>query len=235
MAKEREVADEQRARTREDRRRAQEGYKRAAIGLADVQRGIEELHRRAGAYHQAVRRLHEAEECFGRSPLLPPAFDEHLAAGRGELASVDEERRDAATRLADAESHRQRHAQTMQALVSLVEISVALENAHDIALEALTRHRNNVMLTGRLPSIEQALVEVRRLAARQTKAHGQAAELGVAIGGKPPARLTLSSQLFDEVEGARKNHEEKARIAEDAVGAKERELRRSSRCGDKSL
>jgi len=222
-AHERAVADEQRARAREDLRRAQDGYKWAAAGLADVQRGIEELHRRAGAYHQAVRRLREAGVCLGGPPLLAPAFDERLAAGRTDLAAVDEERRDAATRLADAESHRKQHAEAIRALTALVEAAVAPEQAHDVALGALTGHREKVALAGRLPIIDQELGEARRLAARQAKAHEQAAALGVAVGEGPAGEVV--AQLLDEVEGARKDYEEQARISEAEVGAKERELK----------
>jgi chromosome partition protein MukB len=222
-AHERAVADERRARAREELRRAQEGYKRTAAGLADVQRGIEELHRRAGAYHQAVRRLREAESSLGGAPLLAPVFDERLGSARAELAAVDEERREAATLLADAESHRGRHAEAMRALTTLVGAAVAPEQAHDVALDALTRHRENVALAGRLSNIEQQLGDARRLAARQAKAREQAAALDVVIGGRPAGEVV--SQLLDEVEGTRKDHEEKARIAEAEALAKERELK----------
>lgn len=222
-AHERAVADEQRTRAREELRRAQEGYKRAAAGLADVQRGIEELHRRAGAYHQAVRRLREAETYFGGAPLLVPVFDERLGSARAELTAVDEERREAATLLADAESHRARHAEAMRALTTLVEAAVAPEQAHDVALDALTRHRERVALAGRLASIEQERGDARRLAARQAKAREQAAALDVVIGERPAGEVV--SQLLDEVEGTRKEHEEQARIAEAEALAKERELK----------
>jgi chromosome partition protein MukB len=222
-AHERAVADEQRARAREELRRAQDGYKRAAAGLADVQRGIEELHRRAGAYHQAVRRLREAESCLGGTPLLVPMFDERLGVSRAELAAVDVERREAARLLADAESHRARHAEAMRALTTLVGAAVAPEQAHDVALDALTRHRGNVALAGRLSSTEQQLGDARRLAARQAKAREQAAALDVGIGERPAVEVV--SQLLDEVEGARKDHEGQARVAEAEAFAKERELK----------
>jgi chromosome partition protein MukB len=222
-AEERAVADDQRGRARDEARRAQEGYKRAAAGLADVQRGIEELHRRAGAYHQAMRRLREAEACFGGPPLHAPMFDERVTVARAELAEVDEERRDASTRLADAESHRRQHAEVMRALAALVETAVAPEQAHHVALDALTRHREKVALAGRLPSIETELGEARRLAGRQAKVREQAAALGVALGERPGGEVV--AQLLDEVEGARKDHEERARVAEAEVGAKERELK----------
>ncbi|MCB9636738.1 MAG: chromosome partition protein MukB, partial [Sandaracinus sp.] len=222
-AHERTLADERRGRARDEARRAQEGYKRAAAGLADVQRGIEELHRRAGAYHQAMRRLREAEACLGGSPLHAPAFDERVAVARAELAEVDEQRRDATTRLADAQSHRRQHAEVMRALAALVETAVSPEHAHEVALDALMRHREKVVLAGRLPSIETELAEARRLAGRQAKAREQAAALGVLLGDRPGGEVV--AELLDEVEGARKDHEEKGRIAEAEVRAKERELK----------
>jgi chromosome partition protein MukB len=222
-ADERAVADEQRVRARAEQRRAQEGYKRAATGLADVQRGIEELHRRAGAYHQVVRRLREAERCLGGAPLPVHVFDERLGAARAELAAVDEERREAATRLADAESHRARHAEVMHALTTLVGAAVAPERAHDVALDATTRHRDNVALAGRLTNLEQGLVDARGLAERQAKVHAQAAALEVVVGERSAREVV--SRLLDEVEGTRKDHEERARVAEAEALSKERELK----------
>lgn len=221
--RERDEADNARARAREGLRRAQEGYKRAAAGLADVQRGIEELHRRAGAYHQAVRRLHEAEKCLGGAPLNAPEFDERLAAARAELAVVDDERRDAATRLADAETHRKEHAVVMQALSALVEEDVAIEQAHEVARGALKHHRDLVALAARLPVIERDLAEARRLEARQSKARERAQALCVVLAERSGAEVVR--QLLDEVEGACRNHQERSVAAESDAAAKERELK----------
>jgi chromosome partition protein MukB len=222
-AHERSVGEEGRARAREERLRAQEGHKRAAAGLADMQRGIEELHRRAGAFHQAVRRLREAEECLGGTPLLVPSFDERLAAARTELAVVDEERRAASTRLADAESHRGQHAEVMLALRALVEEPVAPERAHEVALDALTRHRERNAIAARFPAIERELSEAHRLSARQAKVREKAAELGVGLDERGAGEVV--THLLNEVEGARKDHEDKARVAEAEVVSKERELK----------
>ncbi|CAN95857.1 cell division protein [Sorangium cellulosum So ce56] len=204
-------ADEERARRREELRRAQESYKRAAGGLADVQRGIEELHRRAGAYHQAVRRLREAEGCLGAAPLAPEGFGDRLAAARAELDAVDQERRDAATRLSDADDHRRRHAEVMEALRALVAGEVEAERAHDVAVEALRRHRELVALAGRLPAIEGELGEARRLEARQERARRQAEGLGVSIAGELAAALV--ERLLSEAEAEREGHDDEARTA----------------------
>jgi chromosome partition protein MukB len=222
-AQERALADEVRSRSREELRRAQDGYKLAAAGLADVQRGIEELHRRASAYHQIVRRLKEAEVCLGGPALLLPDFENRVSSGCAELAAVDEVRREAATRLADAESHSKQHAEVLRALSVLVDAEVATEHAHDVALGALTLHRERVVLAGRLPSIEAELGEARRLAARQAKAHQQAAALGVVVGERRAGEVV--AQLLDEVEGVRNDHETNARVAEAGVASKERELK----------
>lgn len=222
-ARERSEADAVRTRAREERRRAQDGYNRAAAGLADIQRGIEELHRRAGAHHQAVRRLREAEKCFGGAPLVAPTFDDRLATSRAELAAVDDERRNAATRLADAETHRKQHAEVIHALSLLVEGDVGVERAHDVALDALKRHRDRVALAARLPVIERDLADARRLEARQSKAREQAQALGVVLAECPGAEVV--AQLLDEVEGARGDHKERAAAAEADVAAKERELK----------
>ena len=222
-ARERVEADEGRARVREELRRAQEGYKRAAAGLADVQRGIEELHRRAGAYHQAVRRLREAEKCLGEAPLVAPAFDDRLTIARAELSVVDEERRDAATRLGDAETHRKQHAEVMQALSVLVEEDVAVERAYEVALDALKHHRDLVSLAARLPVLERDLAEARRLGARQSKARERAQALDVVLAERPGAEVV--AQLLDEVEGALRDHQERAGAAEADAAAKERELK----------
>lgn len=220
---ERSAADEHRARARDGLRRAQESYARAAAGLADVQRGIEELHRRAGAYHQAVRRLREAEVCLGAAPLLVPSFEERLVAARAELCIVDEERRSTSTRLADAETHREEHADVMCALAALVEGFVAPERAYEVALGALKRYRERVALAERLPAIQREVGEVRRLAARQSRVREQALALGVVLGEQRAGDLVAG--LLGDAEAARERHEESARVAADEVSMKERELK----------
>ncbi|WP_438032120.1 chromosome partition protein MukB [Sorangium sp. So ce204] len=218
-AQARAEADEERARRREELRRAQESYKRAAGGLADVQRGIEELHRRAGAYHQAVRRLREAEGCLGAAPLAPERFGDRLAAARVELAAVDQERRDAATRLSDADEHRTRHAEVMEALRALVVGEIEVSRAHDVAVEALRRHRELVALAGRLPTIDGELGEARRLEARQARARRHAEALGVPLTDEPAAALV--GRLLGDVEAEREGHEDEARTARSGAAATE--------------
>ncbi len=210
-AGERARAEAERSGRREELRRVQEGYKRAATGLADAQRGIEELHRRAGAYHHAVRRLREAEEHLGAAPLAPASFGERLAAARAELAVADEERRDAATRLSDADEHRRRHAEVMEALRALVGAEVEVFRAHDVALEALQRHRERVALAARLPALERELPEARRLEASQARARERAKGLGVALADEPAA--VLVGRLLAAAESERQGHEERERAA----------------------
>ena len=211
-------ADEQRTRRREDLRRAQDGYTRAAAGLADVQRGIEELHRRAGAYHQAVRRFREAEDCFERA-LVVGTFDARLSSARSELAAVDQERRNAATRLADADNHRQRHAEVLGALRTLVNGEIEIAHAHELATEALRRHRERVALAARVPSIEQAVVDARRVEARQARTRAHAAALGVVALEEPAAAVV--GRLLGAAEAARAGHEEKERGARTDLAATE--------------
>ncbi|WP_437874928.1 chromosome partition protein MukB [Sorangium sp. So ce513] len=218
-ARARAEADEERERRREELRRAREGYNRAAGGLADAQRGIEELHRRAGAYHQAVRRLREAEACLGAAPLTPEGFGDRLAAARADLDAADRERRDATTRLADADDHRRRHAEVMEALRALVAGEVEASRAYDAAVEALQHHRELAALAGRLPAIEGELAEARRLEARQARVRGQAKQLGVALTGEPAAALV--GRLLGEVEAERADHEEQERAARSAAAATE--------------
>ena len=214
-------ADEHRARRREDLRRAQEGYKRAAAGLADVQRGIEELHRRAGKYHQAVRRLREAEDRL-ESVLVSGTFDARLSSARADLAGVDQERREMATRLADAGDHRQRHAEVLGALRALVDGVIEIAGAHEVATEALRRHRDLVALAARLPQIEKELGDARRLEARQARARVQADKLGVAVTNEPAA--TVAGRLLRSAEETRAGYEEKERSARADAAATERAL-----------
>lgn len=223
-ARARAVAYEQRGRTREELRRAQEEYRRAAAGLADVQRGIEDLHRRAGAYRQAVRRLDEAAECLGAGPLVPSAFDETLSGARAELTIVDAERRDATTRLSDAEDHRSRHAKASDALQALGGASVEGARAYEVGIEALRQHRERAALAARLPAIEGALVEARRSAAAQARVRDQAAALGVPLTGEPAAIVV--GRLHGEAEAERRDHEEKERAASARAADTERMLER---------
>ncbi|WP_437630723.1 chromosome partition protein MukB [Sorangium sp. So ce854] len=216
-------ADEERERRREELGRAREGYNRAAGGLADAQRGIEELHRRAGAYHQAVRRLREAEACLGAAPLAPEGFGDRLAAAGAELDAADRERRDATTRLADADDHRRRHAEVMEALRALVAGEVEASRAYGAAVEALRHHRELEALAGRLPAIEGELGEARRLEARQARARGQAKHLGVSLTDEPAAALV--GRLLGEVEAERADHEEQERAAKSAAAATEAHLK----------
>ncbi|WP_437694369.1 chromosome partition protein MukB [Sorangium sp. So ce176] len=218
-ARARAEADEERDRRREELRRARESYSRAAGGLADAQRGIEELHRRAGAHHQAVRRLREAEACLGAAPLAPAGFGGRLAAARAELDAADQERRDATTRLADADDHRRRHAEVMAALRALADGEVEASRAHGAAVEALRHHRELAALAGRLPAIEGELGEARRLEARQARARGQAKHLGVSLTGEPAAALV--GRLLGDVEAERADHEEQERAARSAAAATE--------------
>lgn len=222
-ALERSAADELRARARADRHRAQDGYARAAGGLADMQRGIEELHRRAGAHHQAVRRLREATACLAGAPLREPVFDERLTAARAELAQVDAERRSASTRLADANTHRQEHAEVMHALAALVEHAVTSASAFDLALDALKLHREQVALAARLLPIELELAETRRLRDRQMQARALSAALGVVPDEQRAVEVV--TQLLDAAETARTAHEQNSHAVAGAAAQKERELK----------
>lgn len=222
-ARTRATADEERTRLRKERQHAQAAYARAAAGLADLQRGIEELHRRAGAYHQTVRRLREAETCLDTSPLAPEMYADRLSSAQVELDRVDQERRAAATRLADVDEHRRRHAGAMAALRALVGGEVEVTSAHDAALDALRCHRERVALADRLPSIEKDLTEVRRLEARQTRAHAQAHTLDVAISDEPA--VVIVERLLEDTEARHAGHEEQARTAKTTVTETERLLK----------
>jgi chromosome partition protein MukB len=210
-----------RARAREERQRAREGYTHAAKGLADLQQGIEELHRRAGAYRQATRRLREAEVHLQTAALLPPQFADRLKLARDELEDVDQQRREARTRLADADAHRERHAMLMAFVRRLAEQDIKASAAHDAATEALRRYRQQHVLAERLPDIERELAEAQRLQARQARARGQAGELGVVLSDTPAAEVV--SSLLSDAETARSAHETAERTVRDALAAAQRQ------------
>lgn len=213
-AKLRGEAEGERVRCRVEVQVARLGYERAAAGLADQQRGIEELHRRAGAYHQVVRRLREAELHLGStSHLTSELFAPRMATARSELLRVDEERRDAKTQLADAEAHHERHSRVMHALRAFAE---DLRQPYEAAAEALRRIREAGVLAERLPQIERALEEARRLEARQQKAQARARALGVAVG--EDATAGVDAALAD-AEAARRVHEHEERSARAEVEA----------------
>jgi chromosome partition protein MukB len=204
-------ADEARERRRAELRRAQENHKRAAVGLANVQRGIEELHRRAAAYHQVMRRLHEAEAQLGGYSIPTDELDPRLAECRAQLARVDRERRDANVLLADANDHRQRHGEVLEALRTLVSRDVVADEAHAVATEALGRHREQRALAERAQAIARACDEARQLAARQARVRAQAEKLGVAVGNAPAS--VVVGTLLDESEAERARLGEEERTA----------------------
>lgn len=206
-----DLADEERATARAALRRAEEDYARAAEGLADMQKGIAELHRRAGAYRQSTGRLREAEERLGGKPIPVPAFTERATSARRELVEIDEERRDASTRLDDAEAHRGQHAMVMGALRALMDGDVAVGDAYDSALSALQAHRARVELASRLPILERELAEARKATARQSAVRDRAKALGVVVGGEPAGQVV--QQLLDEAEARVKEHDDQERSA----------------------
>lgn len=216
-------ADQARTLRRDEHRRAEESYKRAAQGMADQQRGIEELHRRAGAYHQAMRRLREAETLLGVASLAGADLDERLEATRGELDVVDRERRDANTRLADADDHRHKHAAVLAALQTLVGAPVAVTEAYQTANEALRRHRDQVALAERLPALAKDLDEARALARRQARVRATAETLGVALSARPAASAVQG--LLDQVEAERAGHEDQERALRTEIATVARDQR----------
>ena len=179
------VAEGERTRQREAMQRAEAAYEQAAAGLADLQKGLDEMHRRASAFRQASRQLREAEASLGEASIPVPAFQERATAARRELSDVDDERRDATTRLDDAEAHRSLHAEVMVALRALLEAEVAPEAAHEQALSALQAHRRQLGLAEQLPAIERDLGAARRQALRQAEVRERARALDVAHGGAP--------------------------------------------------
>ena len=212
-----------RSHARDELRRAQEDYKLAAAGLADLQSGLDEIHRRAGSYRQAICRLREAEACLGADSLSPESFHERMLSARAELDLIDEERRDATTRLADAEEHRSQHAKVLSALRALVDGDVVIEQAHASALDALQRYRDQAALAARLPSIERELTDARRQEPRQEKARARAKALGVVQTEGPAPEVV--SRLLGEVDAERRGHEEAERCAKTETEATERRLK----------
>jgi chromosome partition protein MukB len=221
-------AEETRRRAREEWHRAQDGYARAAAGLADAQRGIEELHRRAGAYHQATRRLREAEVCLEIASGTSESFEERISTASTELALIDKDRRDATTRLADAEAHQKLHAEAMRALRKIVDGDVAIERAYEIALEALQRHRDRVALAGRLPALERDLAEAHRMETRQSSARDHAKALGVVVDTQPASEIV--TRMLGDVETERSAHEDQERTARADAAATERQLKDLEAC-----
>jgi chromosome partition protein MukB len=205
----RNSAEADRTRARDEFRRAQSGYKLAAEGLADLQRGIEELHRRAGAYLQATRRLREADDALGGVTLQ--SFEERGTQARVELAQVDQARRDATTRHADAHAHRIRHAEVMSALRALVESDVDVAHAYEAALSVLQSHRDRIALASRMPTIDRDLADARSKAARQASVRERAQNLGVVVREEPAGQLV--ARLLGDAETELKEHEERERAA----------------------
>jgi chromosome partition protein MukB len=208
-------------RRREELRRSQENYERAALGLADFQRGIEELHRRAGAHHQAMRRLREAEQLFGVSPLLVDEFDDYLTRARLDLDTVDRQRREAATRLADADEHRRCHGDVLAALRSLVDSEVSAADAARVAIKAISQFRDQVALAQRVGRLANDLVEGRRLAERQARVRTHAQQFGIVLSAEPAGVVVRS--LLDQLEAERAEHDEKGRFARTELANAERE------------
>jgi chromosome partition protein MukB len=226
----RSQAGDVRSQRRDELRRAQEDYDRAASGLAHLQQGVEELHRRAGAYLHAVRQLREVEKLLGVTALASSEFGELLGRTRAELAEVDRQRREATTRLVDADEHRRRHSEVLSALKALVADEVPVENAAGIAVDALRRYRDQVALAARLHELDQALDEARTLAERQARVRAQADKLGVTLSVEPAgARIRF---LLEQVEAERTESEERVRSARQNQEAAERtakELERERR------
>src|SRR5882672_8770250 len=184
-------ADDVRSRRRDELRRAQENYKRAASGLADIQRGAEEL--------------------LGGVSVAASDFDEHLARAQSELAAVDRARREASTRLADADEHRRRHAEVLAALRFLVSGDVPIGNAVGIATDALRRYRDQVAVAGRVSSLTRDLGEARKLAERQARVRTLAERLDVVLSQEPAGAMVRSR--LEGVEAQRAQHEEAERSA----------------------
>jgi chromosome partition protein MukB len=219
----RAAAEAERAATAESLGRAQADYARAAAGLADLQQGIDELHRRAGAYRQATRRLREAVTSLGGEPIPVPALGERLSSARDELCEVDEERREASRRLADAASHRAQHAKVMGAMRVLVDGDVAEDTAYEAALSALQEHRRRVDLADRLQTLESDHAGARKQASRQGNVRERAAALGVAVGDAPAGQVV--EELLHEAESTSQGHEDQERAAKASAGHLERELK----------
>src|SRR5690606_793454 len=114
-------------------------------------------------------------------------------------------------------------AEVMRALAALVGEPVKPEHAHEVALQSLKRHRQDLAIADRLPEIEQELSDARRLGDRQTKVREQAASLGVAPAGRPAGEVL--AQLLHEAEEEVKGHEMTARAAETEAAASERDLK----------
>jgi len=220
---ERSSAEAERNAKRDALRRAEADYTRAADGLADLQQGLEELHRRADAYRQSTRRLSEAEGCLGGGPITVPTFGERVSSARGELTLIDGERREAKTRLDDAEDHRARHSTVMTALRSMVEGDVDPDAAYEAALSALQEHRTRLNLAGQLPNLERELTEARRQAARQSGALERAKALDVVVGNEPASQLV--ERLLGEAETELKDHEDRDRTAKLSAQQLERDLK----------
>lgn len=193
----REQAQTARDQRREALRRAEEDYRHAASGLADMQSGIEELYRRAGAFQQAQRRLREAERLL-EFPVPTEQLDERLVQVRTDLARVDQERRAAQTRLDDADEHRRRHGQVLAALRALVADEVRVEDAADVAADALRRHRDRVAQAERVPWLAEQLAEARTLVERQMRIRTRAAQLDVDTSTGSAG--TVVRRLLDEAE-----------------------------------
>ncbi len=153
--------------------------------------------------------MREAEELLGGVSIAASDFDEHLARAQSELALVDRARREASTRLADADEHRRRHAEVLAALKFLVSGDVTTGDTVGIATSALRRYRDQVALAGRVSSLTRDLGEARKLAERQACVRTLAERLDVALSREPAGAMVRLR--LEGVEAERAEHEEAKR------------------------
>jgi chromosome partition protein MukB len=227
-------AREQRARAEDESQlsyaalqRTEDNYNRAAAGLADLQQGIEELHRRAAAHRKATQSLQHAEACLDISPLPTERIQDIVQGTREDVARLDQQRRDAATQVADAAAHRALYAQAMAALQAMVAEPCPPAMAARRSAEALHHYRDQVALAARLPRIQQDLATASSLAARQARARDKADRLGVQHGDAPAGQVI--GALIDTLEAQCAHHEQMAQQAREATLATEQRLKELER------
>lgn len=203
--------------------RAEDAYTSAAAGLADLQRGLEELHRRVDRHRKATQSLQQAEACLERTPLPLERIEDILQDARDDMAKLDQQRRAAATRMADAAAHRTLYTQAMAALQAMVAEACAPAMAASCAAQALRHYRDQVALAARLPRIQQECAAAARQAARQARARDKADRLGVQLGDAPAGQVI--GALIGTLEAQCARHERMAQQEREAALATEQRLK----------
>ena len=217
------IQKKERMQCRDALRRCEENYKRAANGLADLQQGLDELHRRAGMYRKVIRRLDDAKRHLGADVLTISSLPGQINIANARLETLDRERREVKTRLADASGHKREYEIGLAALERLTGGIVEPSEAQQVAHGEIRKFQILRDLVGRKEKISQDLVEAGKLAGRQGDARKLAEKLELSFTGKQPADLEVRLRL-EKLEEEREEFLMKERDAQNGVTECQRNL-----------